>query len=445
MKTRLFALLCFFVCTASAQAFDRARLDQYLETLEANDKAMLSLAIVKNGKPVYQKATGVAHAGEEQNATIHTQYRIGSITKVFTATMIFQLIDEEALSLDTTLATFYPEVKNAGDITVAMLLSHRSGIHNFTDTPDYRDYMTQAKSRSEMIKLIESLGSDFSPGSQAKYSNSGYVLLGFIIEAITQDTYASQLKKRITRPLNLANTGYGRAMDDSNTAARSYTYQDQQWSPAPVTDLSIPGGAGAVVSTPTDVAIFLSALLNGKLTSGASLTKMREMNQGFGHGLLQFPFYDKVAYGHNGGIDGFQSMSAVIDGDDVAFAVTANGMNYSINEISVAVLSMYYGRPYELPDFDQSAISLSVEDLSQYEGVYSSQQLPLNITMRVKEGQLTAQATGQQPIPLTPYSAREFRFEPAGIVILFDDYDDGIDHSAFTLKQAGGSYPFSRE
>ena len=111
--------------------------------------------------------------------------------------MIFQLIDESKLSLETKLAKYYSKVKNADKITISILLSHRSGIHNFTNTPEFNQYMTQPKSKAEMVSLIEDLDSDFKPNSSANYSNSGYVLLGFIIEDITKDTYAKQLQKRI--------------------------------------------------------------------------------------------------------------------------------------------------------------------------------------------------------------------------------------------------------
>ncbi|BBO28418.1 hypothetical protein AltI4_28060 [Alteromonas sp. I4] len=185
---KLLSSLLLFIVTTSACAFDRAKLDAYLATIDANDKAMLSLAITKDGKPVYQRAIGFADIASQKKANPDTLYRIGSITKVFTSVMIFQLIDEGKLSLTTPLAQFYPDVKNASDITIAMLLSHRSGLHNFTNVPDYVEYMTQPKTKQDMLSIIETMDSDFPPGSQASYSNSGYVLLGYILEDVTGDS-----------------------------------------------------------------------------------------------------------------------------------------------------------------------------------------------------------------------------------------------------------------
>jgi len=310
------SLITFF--SASAYSFDKAKLDEYLHSLETHDKAMFSLAIVKNAEPIYQKAIGYVDVENNQKANIHSQYHIGSITKTYTATMIFQLIDEGKLSLDTKLATFYPKVKNADKITISMLLNHRSGIFNFTNAPEYLQYMQQPKTKSEMVKLIEELDSDFAPDSQANYSNSAYVLLGFIIEDISKNTYAQQLKKRITTKLNLTRTMFGGTINVADNQAKSYVYSPQinQWSPATVTDLSIPHGAGAIISTPSEVGIFLTSLLTGKLISADSLAKMKEINQGYGRGLFQFPFNDKKAYGHTGGIDGFRSQSGYFEADD---------------------------------------------------------------------------------------------------------------------------------
>ncbi len=448
---KILSLLCFITSfSVFAQSFDSAKLDAYLANLETHNKAMLSIAVVENSMPVYQQSIGFADVESGQKANKDTQYRIGSITKVFTATMIFQLIEEGKLTLDTSLATFFPDVKNAGDITISMLLNHRSGIHNLTNTPAYQTYMTAPKTRDAMMAIIEELGSDFAPNSRAQYSNTGYVLLGYIIEEISGQSYARQLQQRISDVLDLNNTGYGAAIDIRRNQANSYTYDTTAWSAASVTDMSIPHGAGAIISTPTDVATFLSGLFNGKLVSAASLAKMKEINDGYGRGLFKFPFHASSAYGHNGGIDGFRSQAGYFESENVAFAITANGLNYALkditlNDISIAILSIYYGMPFELPDYTKTAIELPADELGNYEGVFASDTVPLKITLSVVNGQLTAQATGQSALKLTAFSRQEFRFEPAGIVILFEKEGDTVDFNAFQLQQGGGKYAFTRE
>ncbi|WP_289030903.1 serine hydrolase domain-containing protein [uncultured Paraglaciecola sp.] len=439
----LFLFICLF--SVSTQGFEKAKLDQYLDALDTNQKAMLSLAIVKDGKPAYQRSIGFTDIASKQQANKDTQYHIGSITKVFTSTMIFQLIDEGRLSLDTKLASYYPKVKNADKITISMLLNHRSGIFNFTNASDYSEYMEQGKTKAEMVNLIEELGSDFEPDSKASYSNSAYVLLGFIIEDVTQDSYASQLQNRITARLNLKRTMFAGPIDLKANQAKSYTYESEYWVPATQTDMSIPFSAGAIISTPSEVGLFLTGLFNGKLISANSLDKMKEINQGYGRGLFKFPFYEKEIYGHTGGIDGFVSQAGYFPADNVAFTLTSNGLNYKLNDISIGLLSIYYGRPFDIPDFTQKPISLSEKNLLKYEGVFSSKDIPLKITLTFRDGQLTAQATGQGPLNLTPFSTSEFRFEPAGIVMLFGTDGDKVDYTKFRLKQGGGNYKFTKE
>lgn len=445
MKKLFSLLLLASTLSLSAQSFDKAKLDKYLETLESHDKAMLSLALVKDGQPVYQKSIGYVLTESKQQANKDTQYRIGSITKVFTSTMLFQLIDEGKLSLDTKLAKYYPKVTNADKITISMLLSHRSGIHNFTNDAAYRQYMTQPKAKAEMATLIEDLDSDFEPDSRADYSNSAFVLLGFIIEDITGDSYANQLQKRIVNKLKLKRTAYGKGISANDNQAQSYRHNFGGWSNATVTDMSIPHGAGAIISTPTEVALFLTNLFKGELISAGSLSKMKEINQGYGRGLFQFPFDGKTAYGHTGGIDAFSSNSGYFEADGLAIAVTSNGMNYTMNNIMIGVLSIYYGLPFDIPDFDKKAVELSEKELLKYEGVYASQKLPIKITLKVTDGKLTAQATGQGAFQLTPFSISEFRFDPAGVVIAFETDGKKVDFSTFQLKQGGGNFKFTKE
>lgn len=446
MNKILSLLIYICVFSVSAKGFDNAKLDQYLKSLDVNERAMLSVAIVQNGQPTYQKSIGFVDAKTKQRANENTQYQIGSITKVFTSTMIFQLIDEGELSLNTKLAKFYPKIKNSEEITISMLLSHRSGIHNFTDTPDFNRYMAHSKTKNEMTSLIESLGSDFRPDSRANYSNSGYVLLGFIIEDITQDNYARQLEKRISSKINLKKTIYGGQINIKDNQAKSYIRKGNDWLPASVTDASISRGAGAISSTPTEVALFLHNLFAGNLISADSLAKMKDINQRMGRGLFQFTINGKKSYGHYGTLDGFSSSANIFEADDVSISIISNGLNYSRKNIINAIVSIYFGRPYDIPDFGQKTIELSKSDLRKYEGVFVSSEVPFKLTLKLDNDQLTAQATGQKrALKLTPFSTSDFRFDPAGIVILFKNDSNIVDFSTFQLKQGGGLYTFERE
>lgn len=355
------ALLAFLfqpVATAqSSQSFDKQKLDTYLNTLAEEDKMMGSVTLDSAGQEVYHKTVGFR--AEDRKSDENTRFRVGSVTKTFTATMILQLIEEDELSLSTKLAEFYPNIPKADSITIANLLRHQTGLYNFTNASDYPDWMTEERSQKQLLELFRDYESQFSPGTQTSYSNTNYVLLGYILEDITGESYAEQLQKRIADPLNLQHTFYGDGIDPSQNEAFSFKFNQGKWEKLPETHMSIPGGAGAVVSTSPELTQFISALFNGELVSQESLNKMTTIEDGLGMGLIKIPFYDTFAYGHNGGIDGFQSNISYFPKEDVTFAFTGNGLDYSMNDILIGTWSIYFGRDFEIPDFDQTTITLS--------------------------------------------------------------------------------------
>ena len=424
----------------------KSKLDEYFHQLEKNNKAMCGVVIAKDGKVEYENYIGFSSVKDTIRNGSVTKFRIGSITKMFTATIIFQLIEEGRVTQETKLSEFYPQIPNSKDISIADLLSHRSGIHSFTSEEEYLQYMTSKKTKDEMLKMISGYKPDFKPGEKNAYSNSNYVLLGYIIEKVTNTTYRQELNTRISSRINLANTFYGKKIDTEKNEAASYKFQEGKWQLQPETDLSIPHGAGAIVSTPNELAAFITALFNHKLLSENSLKQMAKINDGFGKGLIRFPFGNKFAYGHDGGIDGFVSNLAYFPDEKIAIAVIANGVDYNFNNILIGILSIYFNIPFEIPDFTVKAIQLDKEVLKKYAGEFSSKALPLIITLKVESGELFAQASGQSAFPLTPFSQTEFRFEQAGIVVEFTKDDKGkIQYNSFILNQAGKKYPYEKQ
>jgi CubicO group peptidase (beta-lactamase class C family) len=422
--------------TLFSQSFNKPKLDSLMDILAEKNNAMGSLTISKNGVTVYSRAIGYSSisSGEKIPATPQTKYRIGSITKMFTAIMIFQLIEEGKLSLNTTLDKFFPQLPNAKKITIGNLLNHRSGLHNFTDVPEYQNWMTQPKTRDEMLAIITKGGVDFQPDEKFSYSNSGYVVLGYIIEKVSKQSYSKYLSNRITSKIGLSNTYVGGKSDLKKNESFSYRFEND-WEQGPETDLSIPGAAGGIVSTPTDLTKFIEALFSLKLVSSSSLEQMKKMTEGYGMGMFQLPFYTKVAYGHNGGIDGFASTLEYFPEDSLAVAYCTNGQVYPMNNILIGVLSIYFNQPYSVPTF-----SLKSEDLDKYLGVYSTTQIPPKIIVTKKGATLFAEVTGGASFPLDPTDKDKFKFEPAGITMEFDP-----DKSELIVKEGENKFFFTKE
>lgn len=279
-----------FIIAASSlvsigQNINVAKLDSFLTTLASKDMAMGGVAISKNGVIKYQRAIGYAALENERKVAANklTQYRIGSATKMFTAVMIFQLVEEGKVKLDETLSVYFPELPGADKITISDLLYHRSGLHDYTKDTEFNSWMDKPKSNDDLLKLVKEKGSDFDPGSRAEYSNSNYLVLGYIIERVCKLPYGDALNKRVLSKLNLKNTSFGNSTSVNNTMSVSYKYANGNWTREKQTHLTIHGGAGSIVSTPTDMVIFMDALFSNKLVSKASLTKCRQwsMNTGW--------------------------------------------------------------------------------------------------------------------------------------------------------------------
>lgn len=422
---------------AFAQNIDTQKLDSYFASLEQNNKFMGSVAVSKNGTIIYSKSVGFSDVENQTKADKNSKYRIGSISKTFTSVLVLKAFEKKKIDLNQTINKYFPTIKNAEKITVKQLLNHRSGIHNFTNDEDYLTWNTQPKTEKEMVEIITKAGSDFEPDSKAEYSNSNFVLLTYILEKTFKKSYKELLEEYITKPLNLQNTYLGGKINPTKNECKSYTFAET-WKPETETDISIPLGAGGIISTPIDLVHFSDALFNGKLLKPESLEIMKTIKDKYGIGLFKIPFHDKIGFGHTGGIDGFSSVFSYFSDGNVSFALTSNGTNFNNNDIAIAVLSGVYDKPFEIPSF--STYETTSEELDQYLGVYSSSQIPLKITVTKENKTLMAQATGQSAFPLEATAKDKFKFEQAGIVLEFKPTE-----KAMLLKQGDGEFTFMKE
>lgn len=420
-----------------SQNIDKTKLDAYFQALNTSNKFMGSVAVSQNGTLIYTNSIGFTDIETKTKANENSKYRIGSISKTFTAVLVLKAVEEGKLNLNQTINKYFLSIKNAEKITIGQLLYHRSGIYNFTNKEDYLKWNTQPKTEAELVEIIARAGSSFEPDSKAEYSNSNFVLLSYILEKTYKKPYSEILKEKIIQSLKLSNTYFGGKTNTKNQESYSYKFSGN-WNKETETDMSIPLGAGGIVSTPTDLTKFSDALFNGKLISVKSLEQMKTLKNNYGMGLIPIPFYDQTGLGHTGGIDGFSSVFSYFQKDKISFALTSNGSNYNNNEIAIAVLSSVYGKPFEIPEF--KTFALSSEDLDKYLGVYSSQQLPLKITISKDQKTLIAQATGQPSFPLDATEKDKFKFSQAGIILEFTPAENKM-----ILKQGGGEFTFIKE
>jgi D-alanyl-D-alanine carboxypeptidase len=433
--------------TAYGQTLDKAKLDQFFDRLAEKNKAMGSLVIVKDGKALYTRAIGYSQVSgtEKKSLTAANRFRIGSITKMFTAAMILQLVDEGKLKLTDTLDRFLPQVPNARKITIAQILSHRSGIPNVRREQNAQGNVnTTPMTKDEHLALIVKATPDFEPDTKFLYSNSGYFLLGLVIEKLSGKSYETVLQEKIATKIGLKDTYLAtRNIDvNKNESLTYFILPGADWKQVPETHPSILFSAGAIVSTPNDLAKFIQALFDGKIVSKESLEHMKTMRDGEGMAMVTFPFSGKTFYGHTGGADNYGAWLAYLPEEKLAVAYTTNAKVYPVKDIVSGVVDIYYNKPFQIPTFE--SIAVSTEVLDKYVGVYSMPGGPAKFTITREGATLYAQPPGAQTaVPLEATAEDKFKIDngtPTGIVIEFD-----AAKNQMTIKRNGGERVFTKD
>lgn len=408
---------------AYTQPSYQAKLDQYFDRMGEKNKAMGTLVIAKDGNIIYTKSIGYGQISETSSKplTPTSRYRIASITKMYTAVMILQLVEEGKLKLTDKLDKFFPQIANAEKITIADILAHRSGIHDALLDANLRPQSkTEPISKDELVNTIAKGKSDFEPGTKHAYSNSGYALLGLIIEKLSGKSYADALKSRITSKIGLNDTYVAIGNIDVNkNESLTYRYTDG-WKQEPETHPSILFGGGSIVSTPNDMAKFIHALFELKLISQENLALMKTIRDGDGSGIEPFQWAGKTFYGHTGGGDNYGAWLAYMPEEKLAIAYTSNAKVHPVADIMKSIADIYYDKPFEIPSFE--SLVVSTEILDKYVGVYSTTEAPVKFTVTRNGAKLYIQPPGgQSAAPLEATAQDKFKLEGAtGVSFEFD-------------------------
>jgi D-alanyl-D-alanine carboxypeptidase len=431
-----FLLLALFGSGSAQQALDKDKLDRFLDRLAEKNKAMGSMTLARDGNVLYSHSFGYRYVNgpDRTPADAETKYRIASITKMYTAVMAFQLVEEGKLELTDTLDRFVPQIPNAQKITIAHILGHRSGVPGLA--PD-GSWGKQPRTRDEIVARIAQGQPLFEPDAKHQYSNEGYILLGYIIEKAAGKPYQDVLKERITSKIGANNTYYVRTgnTDPAKNEVTSYRYLDG-WKEAEELDFSVPGAAGSILSTPTDMTKFIKALFDLKLVSKPNFTLM--MKDGEGMGMEPHSFAGKTCYGHTGGSGSSGAWLTYCPEDKLALAYATNMKIYPVKEIVSGAFDIVWNRPFEIPAF--ATIEVSPEVLDRYVGVYSPAGAPVKLTITRRGGTLYFQPPGQQSaVPLEATAQDKFKIDP-GVFFAFD-----AEKGQMTITRPGGERVFTKE
>jgi CubicO group peptidase (beta-lactamase class C family) len=440
MKSKmLFATLLTLVSFTAgyAQTLDKAKLDRLFDRLLEKNKGMGSLTLAKDGKILYNRSFGYSQINgtEKKPLTAETKYRIHSITKTFTAVMIFQLIEEGKLKLNDTLDKFFPQIPNAARITIGHILAHRSGIHDFEPDGSWR---MQPRTKEEVLARIAQGRPDFEPDARNQYSNAGYLLLGYIVEKAGGKPYQEALKERITSKIGLKDTYLGVGKEDpGKNEALSYRYIGG-WRESAQLDFSVVRGAGAILSTPADMAKFIQALFDLKLVAQNSLKQMTTMRDDEGMGLVTFSFAGRTLYGNTGGSGSAGAWLAYFPDEKLALGYATNAKIYPVSNIVSGVFDIYWNRPFQIPTFE--GFDVSPEVLDRYVGFYSIAGTPTRVKFTRDGATLYFQPGGQgNAVPLEATAENKFKIDPF-VIFEFD-----LAKGELTIDRAGQKRVFTKE
>lgn len=409
-----------------------------------------TIAVVRGRDTLLFKAYGKANLELNVPMTVNTVSRIGSVTKQFTSAAVMQLVQEGKLALTDTIGAWVKDLPVAWrGVTVAHLLNHTSGIPSYTELGDpwikrWGEEMTGA----ELVALTSGKPFDFADGSSWKYNNTGYVLLGMLVEARTGHAWHEELASRFFTPLGMSRTRY---CDNSpliaNRAAGYSRNEKDQWVNTRFLSMSQPHAAGALCSTIGDLLTWNRALHNGKVVSAASYASMTTpvgaaIADHYGSGLMIEDLGGHRIVAHGGGING--SLTANMFAPDAQLSVTVltNGDFTNPERIARQLARAALGVPLDVPP---KGIALTAAQMAVYPGVYTLVlDAPHDFTVTVKDGALFGMLDGQTPEKMIPFGNDTFgvAFDPA-IRLVFTMIDGKA--AGFTLKQRGKEFAGTRK
>lgn len=408
-----------------------ARLDA---TISVNYKATepgITILVARDGKLLLRKGYGMANLETKQAMTPDMSLRLASITKQFTAVAILMLADEGKLSIQDDITKYLPDYPTKGKkITIEHLLTHTSGIISFTSKPDSDAMGKTDRTVAEVIDYFKNDPLLFEPGTGYAYSNSGYFLLGAIIEKLSGLSYAKFVEQRIFIPLGMAQTAYEGYERTPPLRAVGYTKENGTFVPDTPISMTVPYAAGALVSTVDDLNRWEQAIANGKLLKPGSwksaftsykLANGQSINYGYGWGVGNLK--GSPMFSHDGGIPGFQTYVLRLPQEKVFVAVLGNSDSGNDPEIvAIKAAALAIGKPYA-----DKEIILNAEALEAFVGVYGGPGLETR-TVRVANGHLVMSRSNGN-LTLRPHSANGFFVAKSLITV-----DFGLDTSGVVTE-----------
>ncbi len=406
-----------------------ARIDQLLARTYPAAEPGAAVLVEKDGKVLLRKGYGMANLELGVPIAPEMVFRLGSITKQFTALAILKLAEQGKLALDDDLTRYLPDFPTHGQkITLEHLLTHTSGIKTYTSLPEWRKVIRQDLTPRQVVDLFKNEPADFAPGEKMLYDNSGYFLLGMVIEKVTGKAYGDWLAETIFTPLGMTHTSYGADGPILPGRAAGYEGEPGHYRNAAYLSMTQPFAAGALISTVDDLALWERALFSGTLVRQDLFDRMvtpyrlkSGKSTGYGYGLALWSFEGHRVIEHGGGINGFSTELLRLPEDRIVVAILSNNPEHEpgLDFLGIEIASLLVGKPLDA----RQAVPVDPAVLDRYVGVYRIDDKTTRVVTRQGDRLFTQRLPGGTRNEALPASPTDFF------------YKDSVDHLHF---QTGG-------
>ncbi len=406
---RLSILVSAFAFAVPAQSQDPVRMNEIVEARIVGSGFMGAVLVARGDDVLLNEGYGFANLEWGIANTTDTKFRIGSITKQFTAASVLILEERGVLDVDDTVSAYIEDAPESwSGITIFHLLTHSAGLPNYTSLPGYGATMSQPSQASETVAGFRDLDLEFEPGAEMRYSNSGYVLLGHLIEVVTGTSYEEFVRSNIFEPLGMDDSGYDFNSQIISNRAAGYSPGPDGPVNARFMHMSGPHAAGGLYSTSGDLLKWNLGLFGRELLSEGSLDRMVTPNlNDYAFGVIVMEDSDgRTVIQHGGGVPGFNTTLRYYPESEITVVALANINGNAPEEIAASLGAYVHGEEVVLTS-ERQEIEVDADVLADYVGIYQlSPQAQMTITLEA--GQLVSQVSGQGKVPIFPESETRF-------------------------------------
>lgn len=426
-------LFTLFFTLSQAQSLE-SKIDKILRTQFKTNETGVSALVAKDGNVIYRKAFGKADLELDVDMTSKNVFEVGSITKQFTSVAILMLLEEGKLSLDDEITKFIPTYPTNGKkITIHHLLTHTSGIKSYTSMQRFGEVMTIDETPLKFIDFFKNEPMDFDPGEKYLYNNSGYFILGYIVEKVSGTSYPKFIQERIFDAIDMKSSYYGSHKKLIKNRASGYQ-KGAEFSNAQYISLTLPYAAGSIMSNVDDMLKWQTAITNNVFLKKATIDKAftnytlingDKINYGYGWSFNEIN--DVSTIEHGGAIPGYLSMGVFVPSKNIYVILFSNCGCQSPTNTALEIAALAMDKPSQ---GEENTFNLSTEQLNTWVGTYEFDNKVLRY-ITLKEGQLYSKREGSpQSFKIYPTSPNTFSFKE-GFISYYFSMKDGKKAALF--------------